>query len=207
MEYKGKSLKAVRALIAIEKDVEEIKKKLKVAREYIFDKIVDVSDISIVDKKEKLLVSTKKGDDKKRFSVLETPERIEFTLNSIRFYIDFLVIAHNENGMNDIAGAIIYGTQRSLCLESCLKNSNVVKRMKEHQAVITRCDGLEDKPMLELTINHQGRIVAKQGLDDEWWIGEKLDSEIKKGLAELHYQTMAVIWHDALNWANEKLLP
>ncbi len=61
--------------------------------------------------------------------------------------------------------------------------------------------------MLELVINHEGRITAKQGLDNEWWLDDELDPEMKKDLAEMHYLTMEMIWHDALNWANEKLLP
>ena len=216
MRLTGKGKKAVRALNAIDKDVTEIEKKLKTVQESISE-IVNAKEIPMNDgesekqaegtSKDKLSVNTVGGDVGKRLSVLDTPPRVEFTLNRLRFYIDFLIIAYNENGKSEIYGALVYGTQRRLCLEKCSEKSSRKERTDGHQPVINRCDGLEDKPMFELIVNHEGRISAKQGFDNEWWVDEDLGSETKKDLAEMHYLTMAIIWHDALNWVNEKLLP
>ncbi len=44
-------------------------------------------------------------------------------------------------------------------------------------------------------------IKSSGKLKGEWWIEDKSD------LLELHYRALDLIWKDALDWANEIILP
>jgi hypothetical protein len=44
-------------------------------------------------------------------------------------------------------------------------------------------------------------IQSSGKLEGEWWIKDKPD------LDELHYRTLDLIWKEALDWANEIVLP
>ncbi len=139
------------------------------------------------------------SEQKKRSMVAIAPKRIEFEFNCLKFYIDFTLVASERDGQNDIKGSIIYGTNRTLCFISS-NNQNHCKECQECQRTV-RCDGLEDKPLISFEINQHGMIQSSGKLEGEWWIKDKSD------LVELHYRALDLIWKDALDWANEIILP
>ena len=130
-----------------------------------------------------------------------SPGRIEFESNSLKFYIDFTVVVSERDGQSNIKGSIIYGTNRTLCFSDCiypnLKEQNNCERCER----ISRCDGLEDKPLISFEVTQHGMIQSSGKLEDEWWIKDKSD------LLEMHYRTLDLIWKDALDWANEIIVP
>lgn len=148
--------------------------------------------------------------------------RIEFEKNGIRFYIEFTII-QSDIGGNSLKGSIIYGASRPECFSGCVNNKTSHKK----KAFITRCDLLEDKPLIQFLIDEYGLITTERESEkNEWWINtdieykkdlksekeikENKDSNIendKKNLAELHFLTLNKIWKDALDWVNEKILP
>ena len=138
------------------------------------------------------------------------PNRIEFTYNNLDFYIDFTLLAPERDDTADIEGNIIYGTSRTVCFRECIfpKESEECKRCER----ITRCDGLEDKPIIQFTVDRHGIVKSRGELDDEWRIedpkeGKEEEKENKKNLLDLHYRTLDHIWKDALDWTNENILP
>jgi len=147
---------------------------------------------------------------KLRGMIVELPRRIEVMCNGLRFYIDFTLLASEGDDPSDIKGSIVYGVSRTLCFQTCifLKDADTCKRCER----IKRCDGLEDKPMIQFTVNRHGIVKSRGELDDEWRIEdpkqdeEKL-KEITKSLHELHYRALDHIWKDALDWTNENILP
>jgi len=60
---------------------------------------------------------------------------------------------------------------------------------------------LEDKPLIQFSVNRNGIIKSIDKLEDAMWTTEKKD------LLNLHYRTLDFIWKDALDWANEIVLP
>jgi hypothetical protein len=181
----GKCKKARHRLNAIDKEIEGINKQLVKARATL----------------EKTANSVSKDEKKKRSMVAIAPERIEFDFNSLKFYIDFIVVASERDGQSNIKGSIIYGTSRTLCFSDCIyPNSKGPKTCGRCERIL-RCDGLEDKPLISFEINPHGMIQSSGKLEGEWWIKDKPD------LDELHYRALDLIWKDALDWANEIILP
>ena len=129
------------------------------------------------------------------------PKRIEFPCYGLRFYIDFTLLAPEGDDPSDLRGSIIYGTNRTVCFQECVfPEEGECKRCQR----ITRCDGLEDKPIIQFAIDRYGIVKSTGELDDEWRIK---NTEDKKKLLELHYRTLDHIWKDAFNWTNENILP
>ena len=143
-----------------------------------------------------ILILAVPSEQKKRSMVAIAPERIEFDFNSLKFYIDFTLVASERDGQSNIKGSIIYGTSRTLCFIFPNNENNC----KECQRTV-RCDRLEDKPLISFEVTQHGMIQSSGKLEDEWWIEDKSD------LLELHYRALDLIWKDALDWANEIILP
>ncbi len=148
-----------------------------------------------------LILAVPSSEQKKRSMVAIAPERIEFDFNSLKFYIDFTVVASERDGQSNIKGSIIYGTSRTLCFSDCIYPNSKDPKTCERCQRISKCDGLEDKPLISFEINQHGMIQSSGKLEGEWWIKDKSD------LLELHYRALDLIWKDALDWANEIILP
>jgi hypothetical protein len=163
-------------------------------------------------------------EGKKRRSMVDVvPARIDLNENGLWFYIEFTLQATTSGEEQDIQGVIIYGTSRTLCFRNWpfgeKLEDEIAQKMVDPMCChrITRCDGLEDKPLLRLTVNRHGRIRSAE-IDDEWWIvplgmddteEEKLakTSKNQDTLADLHFRAIDRIWGDAVDWTNENLLP
>ena len=178
---KGKGKKAFNKLKYINVEIGEIIKKLKDASSG-FQKIIGKSNVQ-----------------KQRSMIEEVPKRIEFISNQLKFYIDFTVVASEGDDPADIKGSIIYGANRTLCFKDCIfpKNTKNCKLCER----INRCDGLEDKPLIQFLVNKTGMIKSRGELEDEWWIKEEGD------LADLHYRALDHIWKDSIDWTNENISP
>ena len=144
---------------------------------------------------------------KKRSMVANVPNRIDFEFNSLKFYIDFTLVATERDGQSNIKGSIIYGTSRTLCFSDCiylnLKEQNNCERCER----ISRCDGLEDKPLISFEVTQHGMIQSSGKLEGQWWIEDQTDPEGRTDLLELHYRAIDLIWKEALDWANEIIVP
>ena len=184
----GKGKKAKNRLDAVDKKVKGIKGQLTKAR-ITLEKIANP--VSEDEKKKK----------KKRSMVAIAPERIEFDFNSLKFYIDFTVVASERDGQSNIKGSIIYGARRTLCFSDCIYPNLNKQNGCERCERILRCDGLEDKPLISFEVTQHGMIQSSGKLKGEWWIKDIPD------LDELHYRTLDLIWKEALDWANEIILP
>ena len=139
-------------------------------------------------------------EQKKQRSMVENiPKRIEFELNYLKFYIDFTLVASERDGQSNVKGSIIYGISRTLCFSECIfpNKQNDYKKCER----FVRCDGLEDKPLISFEVTQHGMIQSSGKLEGEWWIKDKPD------LDELHYRTLDLIWKEALDWANEIIVP
>lgn len=150
-------------------------------------------------------ISKQKSDKppKVRGMISWLPERIEFTCNDLRFYIDFALLGPEGKDTADLRGSIVYGTNRALCFQECIFPE--VGECKRCQR-IARCDGLEDKPLIQFTVDRYGILKSPDELDDEWRIkGDKENTQ--KKLREIHYRALDHIWKDALSWTNENILP
>ena len=138
---------------------------------------------------------------KKRSMVANAPIRIDFEFNSLKFHIDFTLVATDRDGQSNIKGSIIYGTSRTLCFSDCIyKNLNKQNDCERCERIL-RCDGLEDKPLISFEVTKHGMIQSSGKLEGEWWIKDIPD------LDELHYRTLDLIWEEALGWANEIIVP
>ena len=189
----GKGKKAKKRLIHINNEIEEMIRKLNDAHDVIFEEIGGNS-----------------NDLQKQRSMIEgAPKRIEFMSNQLKFYIDFTVVASEGDDPTDIKGSIIYGANRTLCFKDCIfpKNTNNCKLCER----INRCDGLEDKPLIQFSVNKTGMIKSRGELEDEWWIKKEEDLEeddLEEGdLADLHYRALDHIWKDSIDWTNENISP
>ncbi len=201
-EPKGKCKKAVRRSFAIHSKMKTITTQLKDTKKKIILIIDNTSntfgylndDLGQMETPEKC-----KYDEKARSMVIGVPKRIEFGFNHLRFYIDFSVVVSGGDDQANIKGSIVYGTSRTLCF---LK-SNLPKRHKNCEKCerVGRCDGLEDKPLIHFSVTQHGMIQSSAELEGEWWIGDQ------SNLLELHYRTLDLIWREALDWANEIVLP
>lgn len=206
IETTGKGKKALHRLNAIKDEVGKIKGIIDTIASYL-PEIFEEIGVEFEPKSEQ----EKNKPQKLRGMISGLPNRIEFTCNSLKFYIDFTLLAPEGDDPADIKGSIIYGTSRTLCFRECIfpKESEECKRCER----ITRCDGLEDKPIIQFTVDRHGIVKSRGELDDEWRIEdpkegkEKKEKENKKNLLDLHYRTLDHIWKDALDWTNENILP
>lgn len=154
---------------------------------------------------------------KKRSAVEGAPDRIEFMEYGLLFYIDFTFAASESEGLVNVEGCIVYGVSRPLCFAECIfpKKEAECKNCDR----VSRCDRLEDKPLVQFSINVHGIIRSSGKLDDQWRIHDtsKEDRttaaksnkimENEKTLRDLHYRALDHIWKDALDWTNENILP
>lgn len=201
MTTKGK--KALHRLNAIGNDVDEIIRSIKTIAIYLTE-ILKEEDGKFGRKSKEESTTPQKL----RGMISGLPNRIEFTYNNLDFYIDFTLLAPERDDTADIEGNIIYGTSRTLCFRECIfpEESKKCKRCER----IARCDGLEDKPIIQFTVDRHAIIKSRGELDDEWPIadtGEEKENENKKNLRDLHYRTLDNIWKDALDWTNETIRP
>jgi len=208
IEKTGKGKRAFDRLNAVDSEVNEIKGILHVVSKNI-TKTFEREGIEFEPKTEQ----QEEKPQKMRGMISTLPNRIEFTCNRLKFYIDFTLLTSEGDDPADIKGSIIYSTSRTLCFRDCIfpkdtKDTEECKRCER----ITRCDGLEDKPIIQFTVNRHGIVKSRGELDDEWRIAdpkqdkEKL-KEITKSLLDLHYRALDHIWKDALDWTNENILP
>lgn len=200
LKPKGKGKKALHRLDAIKSEIEELAKKLKISADTI---------IKIIEDKEPLkgfkviseLVSKSVEPKKQRNMLKKLPERIEFSVNSLRFYIDFVVASLEKDDLADIKGSIIYGTNRTLCFSDCIfPKKNDSKKCEKCERIV-RCDRLEDKPLIQFSLDRNGIIKSNGDLKDEWYCEDKED------LLDLHLRALGLIWKRALDWTNENILP
>lgn len=190
-KLKGKGKKAYKRLKYINVEIGEIIKKLEKLHKF-FGEIIESSDFQKIGGKINDL-------HKQRSMIDEAPKRIEFMSNQLKFYIDFTIVPSEGDDPTDIKGSIIYGANRTLCFKDCLFQENSEKcKLCER---INRCDGLEDKPLIQFSVNKTGMIKSRGELEDEWWIKEKED------LVNLHYRALDHIWKDSIDWTNENISP
>jgi len=205
LELKEKGKKALHRLGAINDGLEEINPLLSKAAEVLEDIINDKDILKNFNVKSEIIKL--KDTKKQRSMIMEKPERIEFKLNRLVFYIDFTLVPSESDDVIYINGSIIYGTNRTLCFTDCIfpeknkKNNNC-----ENCERIDRCDRLEDKPLIQFSVYRSGQIKNSE-LDDEWWIKKSNEEKNKQNLIDMHYRALAHIWKDALDWTNEKILP
>lgn len=198
----GKSKKCLQKLYAVDKKITDI-----------------INTLNKVEKLLKGIINTEEfengypnagtkvaGDSKQKCMIDGVPKRIEFELNHLIFYIDFTLLAPENDGVNDIKGCMIYGVNRSTCFTKCIfpnktdDKGTSDKVTCENCERISRCDRLEDKPLIQFYIDQQGMIQSAGEFQDSWWIKKEDD------LPELHFRTMELIWPKALAWTNENLL-
>ncbi len=202
----GKGKKAKKRLEHINDEIEGIIEKLKAASNEFQDVIKNSNEFENSNK------------PKKRSMIEGAPDRIEFQFtnkknqnkkNQMKFYIDFTVVASEGDDPADIKGSIIYGANRTLCFKDCIfpKNTKNCKLCER----INRCDGLEDKPLIQFLVNKTGMIKSRGELEDEWWIkkeGDLEEDDLEEGdLADLHYRALDHIWKDSIDWTNENISP
>jgi len=195
IEATGKGKKAQDRLEAIGSQVSDISRKLDKAHETLITHILG-----------KTTNSETKG--KKRSSVKNVPDRIEFKLNGLPFYIDFTISAVENEGLTSVEGCIVYGVNRPLCFLKCLFPKTDGCKYCDR---VPRCDRFEDKPLVKFSINRDGILRSSGDLDDQWRISDtgKKDEEEEnnKNILDLNYRALDHIWRDALDWTNENILP
>ena len=178
-----------------------------------------------------------------RSMISGVPSRLQFERYGLQYYVDFTIGPSTRTDECAVEGRIIYGVSRTLCFRDCVRidahppeqdaqppeqdaqppeqDDGGVKKAchKENRCDrISRCDGLEDKPLISFSVNKNGLIRSSGELEGEWWVGAtegeccdpitegKPSVPIKK-LADLHYRALDHIWQDALDWTNENILP
>lgn len=113
-----------------------------------------------------------------RTEVEGTPERIWFSENGVKIYIDFTVSIEKGNVEDDVFGAIVYGT-----------------------SIFNEQEKVEDKPLIKLTLGSNGIISSGDEFKNESWINDE------KGIIDLHYRTVEYILKDVYYWTNKYILP
>ncbi len=122
------------------------------------------------------------------------PPRLAFHHNRLPFYIEFLLVAdvaHEDR----LTGKIVYGTYRKGCFDE--------RRFPDKK--------VEEKPLIQFTIDDMGHVSADNKLDDDWWLALSSNGELDKEksgetLSEIHHRALARVWSEALNWTNENLI-
>ncbi len=188
---RGKGIKAFHRLKTISKEAGEINDCLKDASKNIIE-IIGNKNVNAKFKAESELLP----GSKRRSLIEKAPTRIEFKFYHFRFYIDFIMAAAEANDMINIEGNIIYGTNRSLCFADCINPKEGCNCQRT-----VRCDNLEDKPLIQFSVNRHGMIQSSGKLEGELWTTNEED------LLDLHYRAIDLIWQEALDWANEIMMP
>lgn len=179
-DLKGKSKKAKVKIESIRLKTESLVKKLGDIKKDL----------------KKIIPEGMQANSNNRLSMVKgVPSRLEFEGNCLKFYIDFTVTCQESEYPFIINGSIIYGTSRTMCFKECPEPYKIEECQRN-----VRCDCLEDKPLIEFVVGDDGFIRASGKLEDEWIINED-------ELTELHLRTMVIIWKDALDWSNEKIIP
>jgi len=180
IETTRKGEKALHRLNAIEDEVGKIKRIIDTIASYI-TKIFEEIGVEFEPKSEKL-----------RGMISGLPNRIEFPWNSLKFYIDFTLLAPEGDDPADIKGSIIYGTSRTLCFRECIfpKESEECKRCER----ITRCDGLEDKPIIQFTVDRHGIVKSRGELDDEWRIEDPKEGKEEEKEKPMMWDTIKGVY-------------
>jgi len=136
-------------------------------------------------------------------------KQMVFMYNGLRFYIEFTVVA-SETDQNGLEGRIVYGTSKTVCFVECPEETRLCCER------VPRCDCLEDKPLIQFSVDQHGMIQSSGKLQDEWWVWDKdeapadeknSEKEDRKALLDLHYRALEAIWKEALDWVNEDILP
>lgn len=171
-----------------------------------------LSDIIDDDESKKIGGETLEGNVRKMRSMIHgIPPRLEFCSCNLRFYIDFTVVASERDDRGFTKGSIIYGTSRTLCFTKVEKpREDKTEDQCQSCQCVGRCDKLEDKPLIDLLVNRSGMIKSRGNLEGEWCIGndsEATDDNDLSKIVELHFRALNHIWKDALDWANEIILP
>lgn len=195
----GKSLVSKHALDSAKAECEAVSKCLKLCREILEIVILANSDTFYLWKQPKEGVS--------RTSLEYVPERLAFRFSGIEFYVDFVLDNSSEDDTEDITGVMVYGVSRPYCFSGCISESG----SEEGCASSARCDRLEDKPLHQLTVTKHSEIRSAGALDGKWCVrkkeADKAGSKSESDLLELHFRIMELIWHRAVKWTNESILP
>jgi len=120
LELKGKGEQARIRLEALEKEINLSSTILKIIHDN-FLKIIKGKERNIKKIKPQ---STFLGDSKQRSMLNDSPNRIEFEFNKLKFYIDFIFVSLERYDLIEINGSIIYGTNRTLCFSDCIFSKN-----------------------------------------------------------------------------------
>lgn len=110
-----------------------------------------------------------RGLEKQKSMVETLLKRIEFEFNHLKFYIDFTLATQDNDASVDIKGCMIYGVNRSTCFAECIFPKGGKGKCKNCER-ISRCDRLEDKPLIQFYIDRQGMIQPAGEFEDSWWI-------------------------------------
>lgn len=213
LNLKGKGRNAFRNLRAVEENTNEIIELLRQLE----------SGLKPITHAEKGLLSIAKSqvnkNQKSKSEIDNIPKRIEFKLVNLKFYIDFTLIMVEKDVSADIKGCMIYGACKSVCFTDCIYPRQENDTNSKCCDRIARCDGLEDKPLMQFFVDRNGMVQSSGEFEDKWWIkkvnqDKKVDEtdvmkeaeSLKEILSDLHYRTMELIWPKALSWTNENLL-
>ena len=195
----GKCWKARRTLDALKAQRKALQKQLTAAQ-CMLRPIVMGTILNVGDDMRRLVFSPHEPNEPN-----EPPEFPE-----IMFFIDFRILSDGE----ELEGAIVYGAFRQPCyphrlILACSKNET-----KGGGAAKSDTSRMEEKPLLYFSVNEHGRITGRGKVTDEWWLPNEKERDdatakeaAKKSLREMHFRTLACIYHDALNWINEPFLP
>jgi len=172
-----------------------------------------------------------------RSIVLKEIPRVVLSFIGLEFYIDFTISVSERDGSLELNGNIIYGTMRTQCYANCpyseipdteKKEKKETEKEKECMNCerVSRCDHLDDKPILKFSLNRHGMIKSTE-LRDEWWIKENKEESdemillpakkakkdppnkdtLEEVLKDMHYRALDFIWKEALDWNNEIIMP
>ena len=199
---KGKAEKSLYKLEAINTDINKMKDILDKVQEILVRVIKN--ECNYLEINTDLEVNTElinsRGLEKQKSMIEALPKRIEFKHNHLKFYIDFTLTQENSSSA-DITGCMIYGANRATCFTKCIyPHKPDDEDVCENCARVSRCDSLEDKPLIQFYIDRHKMIQSAGEFEDSWWLEKKDD------LPELHFRTMDLIWPKALEWTNENLL-
>ena len=192
MKSRGKD--AYQDLVDIKTEMQAITKLLENTRKLLVEVIDRESrdiDGKVLDGKAQIIGS----------KIIGIPQRLRFNSSNIEFYIDFTVSPLGRDDEILSKGSVVYGTRR----ERYGAGKNIP----------------EDKPLIEFLINKHGMIESNGGIECEWWIGgdyreesktkNKEEKETRKKqldqVSELHFRALNHIWKEALEWANEIMMP
>lgn len=214
-DLSGKGKKAYHRLESLNSELAEMKSTLDVVQKII---------CTIATKYEKC-----NSIGRTRSIVLKEIPRVVLSFIGLEFYIDFTISVSERDGSLELNGNIIYGTMRTQCYTNCTDPEipDKDKKKKEEECMncerISRCDGLDDNPILKFSLNRHGMIKSTE-LRDEWWIKEtKKEGEemvllptkknppnkdtLEEVLKDMHYRALDFIWKEALDWNNEIIMP